>query len=417
VNFTDRLRTFSASSSGMAVSMAIMNVASYGFTILAAPRLGTSNYGVLIAVMNVLMVVSVGSLGLQATAARRISSSPQHTAQIERAIMGVSYRAALALGLVLLLAAPLINTVLRLDSLATALMVPVAAIPLTIMGGQAGILQGERRWSALGLVYIAAGVPRLVLGIAFMAWRPTALSALVGVTLGMCVPVLVGWWALRHERQPGQVSAEHKGMAILKESIHNGQALLAFFALSSVDIIVARNVLSDHDAGLYAAGLILTKAMLFLPQFVVVVAFPSMSTGAERRRALALSLGFVAVLGTLGTTAAWLLSGLAVRFTGGAGFAEVEPRLWLFAILGTLLSLIQLLVYSVLAQQGRRPVYAVWVALALVVGIGLTTTSLVSLVTVVVLVDLALFLVLLAVSVYVVREAAPGPPAEVDARA
>ena len=34
----------------------------------------------------------------------------------------------------------------------------------------------------------------------------------------------------------------------------------------------------DQPAGLYAGGLILTKALLFLPQFVVVVAFPSMST-------------------------------------------------------------------------------------------------------------------------------------------
>lgn len=412
-----RVRTLFGSSSGMALSMGIMNVASYGFTILAAPRLGTSNYGALIAVLNVLMVVSVGSLGLQATAARRISTSPAHTAQIEKAILGVTYRAALALGLVLLLCVPLINTVLRLDSLATALLVPLAAIPLTVMGGQAGILQGERRWAALGMVYVAAGVPRLVLGTTLILWRPTALSALVGVVLGMCVPVVIGWWALRHERRADVVSAEHRGRAILKESVHNGQALLAFFALSSADIIVARNVLSDHDSGLYAAGLILTKAMLFLPQFVVVVAFPSMSTGRERRRALVLSLSLVMALGTIGTLAAWLLSDLAVRFTGGAAFAEVEPLLWMFAMLGTLLSLIQLLVYSVLARQGRRSVYAVWVALALVVGLGLATTSLVALVTVVVLVDLALFLVLLTVSAYYVREPAEDAPAPVDVRA
>jgi O-antigen/teichoic acid export membrane protein len=417
VALIDRARSIFASSTGMAVSMGIMNVATYGFTIIAAPTLGTSSYGALIAVLNVLMVVSVGSLGLQATAARRISTDPGHTAQIERAIMGVAYRAALALGLVLLLCAPLINTVLRLDSLATALMVPLAAVPLTIMGGQAGILQGERRWAALGMVYVAAGVPRLVLGTAFILWRPTASSALVGVVLGMCVPVVVGWWTLRHTRAPGRISPEHRGRAILRESVHNGQALLAFFALSSVDIVVARNVLSDHDSGLYAAGLILTKAMLFLPQFVVVVAFPSMSTGRERRRALVLSLSLVMTLGTIGTLAARLLSGLAVRFTGGAAFAEVEPLLWMFAVLGTLLSLIQLLVYSVLARQGRRSVYAVWVALALVVGLGLATTSLVGLVTVVVLVDLALFLVLLAVSAYYVREPAPDAPAPVEARA
>ena len=50
------------------------------------------------------------------------------------------------------------------------------------------------------------------------------------------------------------------------------------------DVVLARTVLDEHDAGLYAAGLILTKAMLFLPRFVVVVTFPSMATAHERRR-------------------------------------------------------------------------------------------------------------------------------------
>ena len=88
---------------------------------------------------------------------------------------------------------------------------------------------------------------------------------------------------------------------MIRESILNSSVLLAFFALSNADIVVARNVLDEHDAGLYAGGLILTKAVLFLPQFVVVIAFPSMSTSSERRRALTLSLSLVAVLGALTT--------------------------------------------------------------------------------------------------------------------
>ncbi len=81
-------------------------------------------------------------------------------------------------------------------------------------------------------------------------------------------------------------SEDHGFRRVIRESVHNSQVLLAFFALSNADIVIARNVLDEHDAGLYAGGLILTKAVLFLPQFVVVIAFPSMSTIAERRRAL-----------------------------------------------------------------------------------------------------------------------------------
>ncbi|WP_310529960.1 polysaccharide biosynthesis protein [Nocardioides sp.] len=397
------------SSSGIAVSMAIMNFATYGFVILASPLLGTERYGAVAASLNVLLVISVGALGLQATAARRISAEPQHVAQIEDSIRRVTYRAAAALGLILLVLSPVIRRVLDQEHVGGVLIIAASAVPMTIAGGLAGILQGERRWAGLGALYIASGVPRLVIGGAFIAWRPTEFWALLGVGISFWAPVLVGLWVLRHERHPSPKSAEHTGMAMLKESISNGQALFAFFALSSVDIIVAVNVLSKHEAGLYAGGLILAKAMLFLPQFVVIVAFPSMATGGERRKALVTSLSLVAALGAAGTVAAWLLSSIAIRFVGGAKYAEVEPRLWLFAILGTLLSMIQLLVYSVLARQGKRSVYVVWVALITMVGVGLTADSVLGLVTIVVLVDLALLVVLLAISAWFLRESATSP--------
>ena len=405
----DTVLRIADSSSGIAVSMAIMNVATYGFVIVASPLLGTEGYGALAASLNLMLVISVGALGLQATAARRISAEPQHVGQIEDSILRVTYRAAAALGVILLVLTPVIQRVLNLDHFATAVIIAISAVPMTIMGGMAGILQGERRWAALGVLYIAAGVPRLIIGGAFIAWRPTEVWSLVGVGISFWAPVVVGWWALRHERHPSPASHEHTGMALLKESIRNGQALFAFFALSSVDVIVARNVMSDHESGLYAGGLILTKAMLFLPQFVVIVAFPSMATGSERRKALVVSLSLVAALGTVGTLASWLLSGIAIRFVGGAKYTDVEPRLWIFAILGTLLSMIQLLVYSVLARQGKRSVYVVWLALATMVGLGLTADSVLGLVTIVVLVDVSLLIILLAVSAWFLREGAPAP--------
>jgi O-antigen/teichoic acid export membrane protein len=194
---------------------------------------------------------------------------------------------------------------------------------------------------------------------------------------------------------------------MVREALHNSQALLAFFALSNADVIVARNVLPDHQAGLYAGGLILTKAVLFLPQFVIVVAFPAMSTPAERRRALTRSLTLVAALGAIGTVAAAGLSGLTLVFVGGSEYAEIQDRLWVFAILGTVLSMLQLLVYSVLARRGQRSVYLVWVALVALVGLGLTADTIDQLLAVVVAVDGALFAALLVLSLWLVRDPEP----------
>jgi len=405
---TTGVSRFLRSSGAIAVAMGVMSVATYGFTMIAARLLGPTAYGAVAALMATLLVIGVLQLGLQATAARRISAQPEHVAQIERVIMRVTMRAALALGLLMLALTPVVNLVLRLDSLPTAALVAVTAVPITIMGGQAGILQGERRWWPLAVVYVASGVPRLVIGTTLMLWRPTEFSAMFAVMLGAWLPVVVGWYALRRgDRDPSEDTDSHRVRPILREAIHNSQALLAFFALSNADVIVARNVLADHDAGLYAAGLIVTKAVLFLPQFVVVLAFPAMSTARERRKALTRSLVIVAGLGVACTLGSALLSGLAIKFAGGAEYADVQNKLWMFAILGTALSMLQLLVYSVLARQGQRSVYLVWGTLgALVVG-GLLSTSLNELLTIVLIVDGLLLVTLLAVSLLLIRHPVP----------
>jgi O-antigen/teichoic acid export membrane protein len=389
--------------SSIAVAIGIMNVATYAYTMVAARLLGPKQYGAFAGLMATLLVISVLQLGLQATAARRISAEPGHVGQIEQTIMAVTYRAALAVGLLLLVLTPVVNLVIRLDSYLVAALVAVAAVPMTVMGGQAGILQGERRWQALSLVYVANGLPRLIVGTALITLQPSELTAMLGVVIGQFAPIVVGWYALRHERAPGDIGEQHSLRPVIRETIHNSQALFAFFALSNADVIVARNVLSDHDAGLYAGGLILTKAVLFLPQFVVVLAFPAMSSASERRTALTRSLSLVGLLGVIATSGAWLLSGLALVFVGGQEYAEIESRLWLFAVLGTVLAMLQLLVYSVLARQGQRSVYLVWAGLAVLVALGLTVSTLDALIAVVLSVDVTLLALLTLVSLYLVR--------------
>ncbi|SED02097.1 Membrane protein involved in the export of O-antigen and teichoic acid [Nocardioides exalbidus] len=398
-------RTFEGSS--VAVATSIMNVATYGFTILAARIIGPSQYGAFAACLSLLIVVQTVALGLQTTAARRIAVDREHVATIERAILSLSLKVSLAVGLLMCLLIPVIDALLNLDSLVTATVVALACVPLTLAGGQAGILQGERRWGALSLFYLASGVPRLLVGTVMILWRPDSTSAVIGVGLGFLFPLLVGWWVLRHRRTPDVAAAHHTARSMLAESAGNTQALFAYFALSSVDIILARQVLDGHDAGLYAAGLIMAKVMLFLPQFVVVVAFPDMATPANRTRALVTSLGAVAAIGCVATIAAKVLSGIAMIFVGGAEFGEVEDLLWLFALLGTVLAMLQLQVYAVLARQSRRAVVLLWVALAVVVVVGLQATSVAGLVTSVVVVDVVLLVVLTIASIRMPDEPAP----------
>jgi O-antigen/teichoic acid export membrane protein len=357
---------------GIAVATGVMNVTTYGFVLAAARLLGPAEYGGVARLMFILLVVGVVALGLQATGARKIAATPSRREEVEAAVMSASYRSGLALGALCLALTPAIVWMARLDSWPSALMIGLTAVPLTIMGGQSGVLQGERRWAPLAGVYLGLGLGRFVIGVALMLVLPTAFGAMLGVTLGACVPAVIGALALGHvgrgrRAAPAAVDPEQ----VLHEVVANSHALLAFFALSGVDVLVAGLVLDGHSAGLYAAGLILTKAVLFLPQVVVIVAFPSMASPSEKHRVYLRGLVLVAAAGIVATLGAIAFSDLAIAFIGGDQYAAVEPYIGLFAALGMVLAMIQLMVYEVVARQHRASVLILWAGL-----VGVASTAL-----------------------------------------
>ncbi len=388
------------SSAGIAVAMAVMNVGTYAFQMVSARLLDVSQYGAVASLMALLLVLSVVQLGLQATAARRIVAEPEDVAAIEESILTATWRAAWLLGGVALVLAPLVWWLLHLDSVVPAVLLALCVVPVTVMGGQAGVLQGERRWLPLSLMYLAVGVPRVALGAACLLVSPTEASAMLGVLVASWLPVVIGSIALRgHRPHPPETSHDAEVRRdVRREAIGSSVALLAFTALSQLDVIVARNVLDDHDAGLYAGGLIVTKAVLFLPQFAVVILFPSMSDSEESRGAILRGLAFLAALGAGCVAGAYLLRDVAVKFIGGDKYADVADLLWLFAVLGALLAVAQLLVYGGLAARGVITKYVVAAGVVALVAAGAlagTTTVLAATVAIVDVVVVTVLLLLL----------------------
>lgn len=353
----------------LTIAVMTMNVTTYLFTILAARLLGPAEFGAVGALSGVLLVLNVVALGLQTTGARRVSISPDRREDIEKVVLATSWRLGLVLSVVCLLATPLLEAAFRLDSYATAAVMALSLLPQTVLFGMVGILQGERRWLSLVWIYAAFGIVRLIVGALAMWIWPTALSAMLGILFGALIPMLVAGVVLRRGRA-ARVAAEGPpdevpGIRDLAFEVgRNSHALLAFLAVSGADMVVARIVLSDHESGLYAGGLILVKAVLFLPQFVILLAFPALSTGGSRShsvRRTALASVFAMGLAVIAGTA--LLPDLALIVVGGPEYASIADHLWLYAVLGTALSIMQLLVYDVVARQSHRVTTFIWLAL------------------------------------------------------
>ena len=223
---------------GIAVAMGVMNVATYGFQMVAARLLGPEAYGAIAGLMA--LAARRGGAPARAPGDRRppdLRRRPTTSRRSRTSSSASPTAAAIGLGVVLLVASPAVWSLLRLDSIVPAILLAVAAVPLTIMGGQAGILQGERRWCPLAVVYLAMGLPRLVIGTICILISPTETSAMFGVMLGAVragrarlVRPAPGPRARRHQRRP-RARADRPG-----DRAQLGQALLAFFVLSNADI-------------------------------------------------------------------------------------------------------------------------------------------------------------------------------------
>src|SRR5680860_1887284 len=80
---------------------------------------------------------------------------------------------------------------------------------------------------------------------------------------------------------------------------------------------------------------------------------------------------------------------------GGNAYSDLQPVLWGFAAVGTLLAMIQLMIYSVVARQHQRMVFVVWAGLLAVVGFAPLVSSVTTLLVGVAVVDSCLLAILL----------------------
>jgi len=366
-----------------------MNGAAYIFSLVAARILIPADFGAVTALLSILQMGVVASLGLQAAAARRMAVDPGRRAETVGVVLRSTTFASLAVGAVAVMLTPALVWALHLDSPWPALLCSATLIPLTAMGGFLGIAQGWERWNVVTAVSVANGFGRLVAGVVALLVSPTIASAMVGVAIGAWAPVVVGLATIGFRR-----TREHQRRHVLREALAGTHTLFAFYVLCNLDALIARNRLDAHDAGLYAGGLILTKAALMAPSFVGVLLYPRFATD-ETAASARLAVTVVAAVGLVATAATALFPQVALILAGGDQYAEITHNLWLFTLAGSVWSIVQVLVLDALARRSSGVAILTWVAVVtLPVLVVITHVGVTGLILIVGMVGAALSLVL-----------------------
>jgi hypothetical protein len=175
-------------------SLAAANGLGYVLNVVASRRLGPERYGALAALLGVILIGNVLALALQAVVARRtvVARAPGSSGKVAgwtvRFTVGCAAVAA-ALGLV---AAVPLTHLLHLGSLLPALLLGLSLGPLTLVGGELGVLQGAERFHALAGLYLIAGAGKVGGGVVGVLATDSVTGAMVGTAVGTLVAALAG---------------------------------------------------------------------------------------------------------------------------------------------------------------------------------------------------------------------------------
>lgn len=326
--------------------------------------LGPVEFGAFGALAVILLLGSTAMAATQVVLARHVASGGgQHHVGIRPVLVVGTLTAALTV-----LLSPLVGSALNLDDNVAMIVVALTFIPFTITGSQLGLLQGAERHKRLAALYVLSTGGRVAGGIIGAAAGGTADTTLVGLLVGATLAAVVGRLLLVGLSAWG--SAEEGARTFLPEVFHAAHALIALYALTNLDVLLARAQLSSYDAGLYAAGALVARAVFFLPQAVLVVAFPRMVAGsrdAQKQAVLA-----VAGLGLLAAGVVALAPRLIVEIMAGHRFLAVAPEAWVFALAGAGFGVVQVLLYARMAHHDRRAALLLWGGVAALLVLGLT---------------------------------------------
>lgn len=359
------------------------NIASYALLLAAAHLMTKDDYGELSSLLGVLLISTVPMFALQTVAGRRAATGIATSASL---VPGTAAVALAATG-VLALLSPALAIFLHLASPVGVLLVAATVPGTAVLGTAMGVAQGHRHFRRLAWLILLTIGGRSTGGLVGLLLYRTTTSTLIGLVVGTSAAAaavaLAGDGAARHRaalrapawRERAESSAA-TARGVVTETLHAAHAHGLFLLLTSLDVLLARHVLTSAEAGLYAVGSVITRAALWLPQSLVLLLFAGLAEGAERapgtaRRAVAVvgGLGVLTVAVTLG------LGRVAVTIVGGAKYHALDEEAWLFALLGSLLALVQLGVLAGLAQRRVRRTLLLWVTIATDVVLVLATSD------------------------------------------
>ena len=339
----------------------VAGVFGYAFHFVVGRLLGPAAYSVVASAVAAVYLLTLPSLVIQLIGVRFTSVAVAHgDDRALRPLLALLSLISLGLGLLVALVfgfglGPLAGF-LHIADLRIVGVLAISTLTGMLVSTNRGILQGLQRFGILSVNLVIDGVAKLAVAAALIIAGLGPVGAVIGLVAGPIVAYLQSLGTLR--RLPrGTPGRPIEIGQLARYAAPAAIAVVGVTYLFNIDVVLARHYLSARDAGIYAAGAVLARAVYFLGLTVAAVMFPEVATRHARDqghfRVVDLSLLFLAAVG-IAMIAAYLLVPALVLLPYGNQFDAVRPYLGPFAVALTLLAIANLLVNYFLSVNSAR---------------------------------------------------------------
>jgi len=368
--------------------MGMANALGYAVVMLLSRPLGPGEFGGYTALSTYGVLLAIPAGVFQVVVARRLSGEdPEEPTSALRPALTVG-GGCFAITAVI---SPALAHWFRLPSFWAAVLLGGMLVPMMLTGCFQGVLLGRGRLRALGLLYLANALTRVLAAAVCAVAGADVTGVFAAMLIAGAVTALFGAWLCRTDLRLLPRSAR-----LARELVRSNSTLAAYVALTNVDMLLARHFLTAHESGGYALASTFARAICWGTQFVALIIVPRMQ-GTRPTRTLLRASGVVAAIGVVGFAVVALSPRTWITMAGGSDYGEFGQlalfcvllgiawalaQVWLFSEMGSNAGFLGTLTWAVIVAEvvaiatvwHHTPAQIVWVCLvgALVVaGAGL----------------------------------------------
>jgi O-antigen/teichoic acid export membrane protein len=328
------------------IASSVVNLANFVFHSCASRLLGPEQYGILVTLLALIIVVSMPAMALQMTIVKKTSVFKAHDRpdSIEKlfkttlkwfSIFGILYFvvfAAIGSGFggvkdFFHINDPVLYYILGGISFMS-LISPVVR----------GILQGLQKFIGFGSTMVIDAAARLIFLYIFVSLLSYGVRGALATTFaGTTMAFILGACLLKpffnNNYNEANTEVIHK-KDIFSYALPVFLSMFGFSLLSYIDIFMVKHFFNNYDAGLYSATSMIGKAFLYFPSAIVLTLFPKVSESHELNKntvsLLTKSLGLTALISAAGIIFCYFFPKLIIGVMFGAKYYAIESVVKIF---------------------------------------------------------------------------------------